>query len=233
MPPNGLASISYIRRPEAVPGFEASKQTHEERRVSFAMSAVDQIFDWLAYSPNNPRYLTSETYRLPKEWLEAHTESLVHEIENGTEAISEKNEIIDLYRIEIIRDGVVVHSNRHTGTVEPLAKMFVAQDFLEAGIKPALEQSRNSKPEDGVEAINERAVRAIGAMVVRGFYFDSLHERHPEAFTAQERDSHLATFRQNIVATVFYTARLEQAALQQATEQSSVQPGVEPKSVTA
>ncbi len=233
MPHDGFASISYIGPEQRASLETAPQQTHDERRVSFAMSAVDKIFDWLAYSPNNPRYLTSETYRLPKEWLEAYAGSLMHEIENGEATISDNNETIDLHRIEIIRGGTVVHTNRRTGEVEPLAKMFVAQDFLEAGIKPVLKQARDSIPEDGAETINNRAVRAIGAMVVRGLYFDRLHEKHPEAFTAEERDSHLATFRQNIVATIFHTARLDRAALQKPTRQSPAQPDTELELVAA
>lgn len=210
MPPNGLASISYIRRPEAVPGFEASKQTHEERRVSFAMSAVDQIFDWLAYSPNNPRYLTSETYRLPKEWLEAHAAALEQDIERGVEALSSNHETIDLHHAEILKSGTVLHTNRHNGNIEPLAKMFAAQDFLESGIKGILQESRRDTAESGTNIINDHAVRAIGAMVVRGEYFSRLHQKNPETFTAHECDASLTTFRQNIVATIFRAARLEQ-----------------------
>lgn len=232
MPHDGLASISYIGQ-ERRPSLEAGKnQTHEEIRASFAVAAVEKIFEWLAYSPNNPRYLTSETYRLPKEWLERNAGMLEQTIESDVAKITTNNETIDLHHHEVIRDGVILHTNRKTGEIEPVAKMFVAQDFLEAGIKGALYAARHDTAESGVELINEHAVNAIRAMIVRGAYFEQLHQRNPEAFTRAECDSHLATFRQNIVATVFRAARLAQAA-STATEQQPSQQASESEPVAA
>lgn len=217
--------------------FDAEK-AHDSLRATFATDAVGKIFEWLAYSPNNPNYLTSDTYRLPKEWLEAHAATLRETIADGLGAISDDNEAVDLYHMEVIRDGVVPHENsfkwdmkKYDEVIEPLAKMFVASNFANAGIKSTLEQQAADTAETDVDTINSHAVQAIGAMLLRNAYFTHLSEKYPESFSERDRDTFSATFRQNILATVFKAARL--SAESSAKVAQSAQQATAPEQVAA
>jgi|GEM_PF-5586467 len=213
-PRQGLALVpTHPKTQEFFPDPASSEQGVD--RAAFALDAVEKIFEWLAYSPNNPSYLTSDTYRLPKEWLEAHFDAIHAVVSKGLETISDNNEAVDLYHMEVIRDGVILHKNpfkwdmkKYDEEIEPLPKIFVASDFANAGIEDVLAKQSDDTAETDEDVINEHAVRAIGAMVLRDSYFTHLSEKYPESFSAHDRDTFTATFRQNILATVFKATRL-------------------------
>lgn len=218
MPHDGSSGIAYTPL-ESYRAFEtkSAPTQHEAFRASFATNAVDKIFEWLAISPNNPTYLTSQTYRLPKEWLEAHTEMLRQNIIDNLGAVSTNNEAVDLY------NALKKDLQKEDEVIEPLAKMFVASDFANAGIKDILAEASTDTEEAGRDVINQHAIRAIGAMVVRGAYFSRLSQKYPESFSEQDRDSFLAMFRQNIVAAVFKAARLDETVRKTTSEPSPAQ----------
>lgn len=210
--PNTLTLVHGIGPEVQEPLVNPAEQSHDELRATFATDAVEKIFEWLAYAPNNPSYLTSETYRLPKAWLETHLDALHQVVADGTQELSEDHEAVDLYHLEVLKTGVVVHRNQKTNALEPLVKHFVASDFMNAGIRDIIDQANADTIDTKPELISEHAVRAIGAMLLRAAYFTHLANEYPESFTEHDRDTFHVAFRQNILATVFIAARLSSAA---------------------
>lgn len=237
-----VANVYYLKVP-ASPTAEAVQVTETEthERASFAYALTGKLFEWLLYSPANPTYTQSDAYKLPKAWLDNHWQEIDTYIGDQLPKISMGNAAIDLYQLKMIHKGDIVHRNQYKmdsgdpeeETVEETAKMFTTTDFLEAGIKETLATSRADTAETSAADINDHAVRAIGAMLIRGVYLTRLSESNRGAFSEQERDGFLAVFRQNIVSTVQAASRLENIAQAPRNELQSVPPTSEPVEAAA
>lgn len=213
MPHDGSLGITHVPL-ESSRSFETkTKPTqHEAARASFATNAVEKIFGWLAFSPNNLGYnLQSDTHRIPKEWLESHFAELVLDIAS--------------------RSGNVPGTTSSKAETQP-ASVYEAMDMLYGDARETIEQMYGDTEETDVSDINRHAVQALGALVMRAAYFGDIFAKETTDFNEHDSDTRRRTLRQNIVATVFRTARLEKAA-SQTSAQSPARLDAEPVGAAA
>lgn len=187
---------------------QPESHAHESTHVVMARRAIEDISEQLAQSPHNPGYLTSPVYTIPREWLEQHADAIEDSLTLGLEALSPSHRDTDLWHVGLIRSGNILHRHQRTGEVKRLHPMFAINDFLNAGIEDILTEARSIDTDTPPHEINQRTVDAIGAMLLRGIYFQQLSEVHPESFTPHERDVLLGIFQQNIITAIRRATRL-------------------------
>lgn len=217
-----------ISRPTDDPSLETStaEQMRLTRQAETACALVERVFQWLADdSLNNAGYLTSDAYKLPREWLDRHVGTIKTLVADGIDSLSFSNETFDLYALDILKTGQVPHHNQYKEETQPLPKQFVASDFWNAGIKDVIQAAYNNTDKTPQEVVNKNAVAAIGGMLVRNAYFTELSIRNPETFTKHDRKTFEITFRNNILAVIATAARL--------TIDANPQPVSEPMAATA
>ena len=184
---------------------------HEAVRASFTTNAVEKIFGWLAFSPNNPDYLESDTHRKSTEWLESHLAELVLDIAN--------------------RSGNVSATPGSKAEAQPTS-VYEAMDMLYGDARETIEEMYSDTEETNVADINRHAVRALGALIMRAAYYGNIFAKETTDFNEHDSDTRRRTLRQNIVATVLRTARLEKAA-SQTSAQSPARLDAEPVEAAA
>lgn len=192
-------------------------------RAPKATGLTRKIFEWLAVSPNNPGYFDSAAYRLPRAWLDAHYGAIHEYAVSGMQGITMDNAALDLYRLEMIRDGVIPHLNQYSGKIEPLHKEFAVSDFMNAGIEEELSRVQNDTILSPVDEMRCHAIEAVGAMLVRGIYFTRLSMANREAFPETEREGYLKILQQNILSTIRRAAWLESQQQVASEQQSALQ----------
>lgn len=181
---------------------------NESTSAALARLALEDVAGWLAHSPNNPGYLSSQAYLIPKQWLDEHAGEIQERLMTGIDELTKDNVVIDLVHVAAIRDGNIPHINQKTGEIERLSPTFAVTDFLNSGIKDIVDRASRLEPGTPTPEVNERSVDSIGAMLLRGVYFQKLSHDYPEEFTPAERDALLRLFQQNIVIAIRRAARL-------------------------
>ena len=199
-------------------------------RELFAKNAVSRILDALDVSPNNPNYHESAAYTVPRGWLEGQLANIQRQIETGIEDFSMNHVGVDLWHIDQLSMGERHHVNQYTGEVVSTAKYIEAHDIAYSGIKEVTNRPYKSTAETPAEEINKRAVEAIGATLVRSWYFEQLASEDPKTVTTELLDSFRQVYMQNILATVQLSARLEQESIawQTANAQKLARSATEP-----
>ncbi len=222
--PDSQSSLEYSVTPEHV--------ANESTSAALARLALEDVAGWLAHSPNNPGYLSSQAYLVPKQWLDEHAGDIQERLTTGIDELTMDNVVIDLVHVAAIRDGNIPHINQKTGEIEHLSPTFAVTDFLNSGIKDIVEQASRLEAGTPTPEVNERSVQSIGAMLLRGVYFQKLSHDYPEEFTPAERDALLRLFQQNIVITIRRAARLTAEQPAESSAPVPAQQASEPAPIT-
>ncbi len=198
MPHDGL-----LRIVEHAPQIGAERYPElSDRAVRFAMSASELVLSWLAYSPNNPGYHASDTYRLPKQWVIDHSPDIQNEVARRITQINISQTEDDTKRLQELfdPDAIQPRSRDYEGKLVPLPREFTAYDIAYAGVRDICEL--RPEPYMTAEAVHTDSIRAIGATLMRVWHFSELAQAHPDVMTQSRFDSFHGIFRQNTLTLV-------------------------------
>ena len=176
----------------------AEQESHLTPQQKFAKNAVSRFFDWIDQSPNNPNYHESEAYKRPRDWLEANGYRLEEDITTRLTDLTNHNIPADMARFwHFYNDAPKTGEDNHL-----ISKMFEATDIAYAGIKDVVEKARHYTLDDSIEQIDRDIIEAIGATIVRSYYFDQLADAHPGTLTAEQLSNFNNLYRQNIISDI-------------------------------
>lgn len=161
---------------------------------------LPEVAAWLRESPNNPDYEHSDLYQRLDDWLARHEHAIVARLEPAIADLDFKHEADDLRRLAELRSK----DRQPQG-------MFSAYDIAYPEVaKTIVNEFQETTTRDGRETINNRAVSAIGATMLRAEYMRLLAERN--ASTIENKPPFQVLFRQNILAIIQHAAWLESHA---------------------
>lgn len=190
----------YVRAPET--------DSQEAARAAMAHRAIEDVASWLAFSPNNAGYLESTVYTEPKQWLNQHANAIETKLTYDLGELSLDNADVDLWHLDMIRSSSIPYQNQFTDKIEPLESIYTTADFLNTGIDDVLRQAHDVDIHTPTGEINEYTTKAIGAMLLRGIYFQELSATYPERFTQHEYNTYLRLFQQNVISAIRRASRL-------------------------
>lgn len=197
--------------------------SQEETRAAMAHRAIEDVAAWLANSPNNAGYLTSPAYTEPKQWLDEHADAIEAKLVYDLDDLSLDNADVDLWHLDMIRSKSIPYHNQFNDRIDTLEPIYTTADFMNAGIEDVLRQARDIDPQTPIEEIDRYTTNAVGAMLIRGIYFQELSTANPERFTQQECDTYLRLFQQNVISAIRNAAHLTARSKDVASEQAPAQ----------
>lgn len=161
-----------------------------------AKDLVTRAFNWLYSSPSNNSYYENENYLIPRDWLEARAADIQHNLESQLESFHTDNFDVDLWRIRSLKleepndlatdpainyptDNQPYNGDYHGIPTDPIdrwrdAKLSYAYRIAYLGIQHIINMSRDESVTN--EEKDRRSIEAIGASLIRCYYFDRLAE---------------------------------------------------------
>lgn len=168
-----------------------------------------EVEAWLADSPNNPGWLESPLYKQYKAWFEIYGPQ-IEDIAHGITSLKYDHVATDLRRLAEMRASEKLSDGA-----------FLAYEIAYAGIIDIVEASRNIPAEnDHSDTANRRAAQAIGAILIRSYYWDKITETNEDTGKARAAPPFRRIFKQNILATIQRATYLEEVRKATATPQA-------------
>ena len=165
----------------------------------------------LRESPNNPGYLDSELYARLDNWLKRHEHAISAQLQAAIEDLGFEHAEADIQQLRALRGG---DSWRIDGDPDNTVHgVYLAEHIAYPDVTRAIvDEFRETTAEDGAKTINNRAILAIGATMLRAEYMNQLAYRFPDTRALRGEAPFQSMFRRKILAIIQLAARLESEA---------------------